>query len=83
MVGGAGRGSQNYSECISYEHVIQSVTQNPKALSSKFWKGRGGDGDCKGEGGRYVHWAQAHLGMLLGYGLGASTYMLQWRHGEG
>ena len=33
---------KNYSECISYEHVIQSVIQNPKALSSKILE-RGGD----------------------------------------
>lgn len=39
---------KNYSECISYEHVIQSVIQNPKALSSKILE-RGGD-----EMGMYV-----------------------------
>lgn len=33
---------KNYSECISYEHVIRSVIQNPKALSSKILE-RGGD----------------------------------------
>lgn len=33
---------KNYSECISYEHVIRSVIQNPKALSCKILE-RGGD----------------------------------------
>lgn len=34
---------KNHSECISYEHVMRSVIQNPKALSSKKLE-RGGDG---------------------------------------
>lgn len=39
--------AKKYSECISYEHVIRSVIQNPKALSSEIWE-RGGDqmGTC-------------------------------------
>lgn len=52
---------KNYSECISYEHVIRSVIQNPKALSCKILE-RGGDEmkmcvcvcvyECVGGGGR-------------------------------
>lgn len=37
-----GAPKKNHSECISYEHVMRSVIQNPKALSSKKLE-RGGD----------------------------------------
>lgn len=54
---------KNYSECISYEHVIRSVIQNPKALSCKILE-RGGDEmkmcvcvcvyECVGGGGAHI-----------------------------
>lgn len=38
--------AKNYTECISYEHVIQSVTQHPKPFHLNFGEGRGLDGEC-------------------------------------